>query len=94
MGVAIAFGTRFGSDLEQIWEGFESILASKLNQAGPKMAHNLEPRPKFGMLQPKLLVCYVGILFVSFVANLFHEFVGDLGSFVRPGGMRGAITII
>ena len=45
------------------------------------------------MLQPKLLVCYVGILFVSFVANLFHEFVGDLGSFVRPGGMRGAITI-
>ena len=32
-------------------------------------------------------------MFVSFVANLFHEFVGDLGSFVRPGGMHGAITI-
>ena len=32
-------------------------------------------------------------MFLSFVANLFHEFVGDLGSFVRPGGMRGAITI-
>ena len=32
-------------------------------------------------------------MFVSFVANLFHEFVGDLGSLVRPGGMRGAITI-
>ena len=32
-------------------------------------------------------------MFVSFVATLFHEFVGDLGSFVRPGGMRGAITI-
>ena len=33
-------------------------------------------------------------MFVSFVANLFHEFVGDLGSLVWPGGMRGAITII
>ena len=32
-------------------------------------------------------------MFVSFVANLFHEFVGDLGSLVWPGGMRGAITI-
>ena len=32
-------------------------------------------------------------MFLNFVANLFHEFVGDLGSFVRPGGMRGAITI-
>ena len=32
-------------------------------------------------------------MFVSFVANLFHEFVDDLGSLVWPGGMRGAITI-
>ena len=92
LGVAVAFGTRFGSDLEKVQVGFESILASKLNQAGPKMAHNLQPRPKFGMLQQQAETnCSQVFLFVSFATNLFHEFVGDLGSFVRPGGMRGAI---
>ena len=33
-------------------------------------------------------------MFVSFVANLLHEIVDDLGSLVWPGGMRGAITIM
>ena len=44
LGVAVALATRFGSDLEKVWEGFERILAS----SGTQLGHNDAQLSVFG----------------------------------------------